>query len=183
MNRREVLQSMGLVSTHVLFPSVLTGFLMRCSAADKEVYIPAFFTQEEFDALVQIIDVILPATGTRSASEVETHVFLDEVFAQCFNEEQQKVMKEGIKMLIPDFQASDNKLTYLTEVDQKAFSGDESYGFFKTIKQYILVGYFTSQEGETKASNYVKIPGDYKGEIPLEENTLNYGDTSLRYYL
>ncbi len=183
MNRREVLQSMGLVSAHVLFPTVLSGFLSRCTSPEKSSFQPAFFTEKEFDALAQIIDVILPATSTKSAAEVETHVFLDEVFAKCFNTDQQKVMKEGIEKLVPEFLAAENKPSFLTEIDQKAFSGDEDYGFFKTIKQYTLVGFFTSQEGEIKASNYVKIPGDYKGEIPLDENTLNYGETGLRFYL
>ena len=44
-----------------------------------------------------------------------------------------------------------------------------------------MIGFFTSDEGETKASNYVKIPGDYKGEIPLDDHTLNFGKTFLHY--
>ena len=44
-----------------------------------------------------------------------------------------------------------------------------------------MIGFFTSQEGETKASNYVKVPEEYKGEIKMDANTLNYGKTSLHY--
>jgi hypothetical protein len=44
-----------------------------------------------------------------------------------------------------------------------------------------MIGFFTSQEGETKASNYVKIPDRYKGEIKPDANTLNYGTTFLHY--
>ncbi len=183
MKRREVLQSMGLASAHFLFPTVLTGFLTRCTQKEKEVYLPLFFTNEEYEGVARIIDVILPTTSTKAASEVETQAFLDEIFAKCFNEDQQKVMKEGLEKLIPEFESTDDKFTFLEEVDQKAFSGDEAYGFFMSLKQYTLVGFFTSQEGETKASNYVKIPGDYKGEIPLESTTLNYGETGLKYYL
>ena len=183
MKRREVLQSMGLVSSHILFPSILSGFLVRCSLPEKESYEPLFFSKIEYDQVKEILDTIIPATSTKSASEVLVQDFLDEVFAKCFNSEQQTVLKEGLEKLIPEFLSAEDKTAYLSDVDQKAFSGDESYGFFRTIKQYTLVGFFTSQEGETKASNYVKIPGDYKGDLTLDENTLNYGETSLRYYL
>ena len=46
-----------------------------------------------------------------------------------------------------------------------------------------MIGFFTSQEGTTKAANYVKIPTEFKGDIPADPGTLNYGKTSLQFYL
>jgi hypothetical protein len=144
-------------------------------------YQPLFFSKEEYKSITEIIDIIIPATKTKSASQVNTQVFLDQVFAQCLNKEEQTILKAGVKKMTRGFNAAKDKVQYLTEIDKKAFSNDEGCGYFKTIKRYTMIGFFTSQEGETKASNYVKIPDEYKGEIPLNANTLNYGKTTLQY--
>ena len=181
MKRRELIQSLALVSGHVMFPSVLTAFLTGCANKDMNGYSPAFFTKDEYKTITGVIDIIIPATKTKSASEVNTQVFLDQVFSQCMTEEQQSVIKKGLKQLIPGFENAKDKLQYITDIDKKAFDNDESAAYFKTIKQYTMIGFFTSQEGETKASNYVKIPEEYKAEIKPDANTLNYGKTFLHY--
>jgi len=164
-----------------MFPSVLSSFLTGCANKDMNGYAPVFFTKDEYKTVTEVIDIIIPATKTKSASQVNTQVFLDQVFSQCMTQEQQSVIKEGLKQLIPEFENSKDKLQYIIEVDKKAFGNDESAIYFKTIKQYTMIGFFTSQEGETKASNYVKIPEEYKAEIKLDANTLNYGKTFLHY--
>ena len=181
MKRREVIQSLSRISVHAMFPSVLSGFLTGCANKEMGNYIPVFFTKDEFAAITGIADVIIPATGTKSASQVNTQVFLDQVFSQCLAKEQQDVIKEGLKQLVPGFNNAKDKLQYISAIDKKAYDGDESAAYFKSIKQYTMIGFFTSQEGETKASNYVKIPDGYKGEIASDANTLNYGKTFLQY--
>lgn len=181
MNRRELIQSMAVLTGHALFPSVLSSFLTGCAHKDMSGYLPSFFTAEEYRVITEIIDIIIPATTTRSASEVNTQVFLDQVFGQCLAKEEQSTMKEGLKSLVRDFHNARDKQQYIATVDRKAFENDESLAYFKTIKRYTMIGFFTSQEGETKASNYVKIPDEYRGEISLDEQTLNYGKTFLQY--
>lgn len=181
MNRRQLLQSMALLSGHTLFPSVLSSFLTGCANKDMSGYAPTFFSKDEFDMIPEIIDIIIPATKTKSASQVNTHVFLDQVFTQCLNKDQQALLKEGVKNLVKGFGDAKDKTQYLTDIDKKAFSNNESAAYFKTIKRYTMIGFFTSEEGETKASNYVKIPGEYKGEVPMDANTLSYGKTTLQY--
>lgn len=185
MNRRKLLQSLGLATTHALFPSILANFVTSCQDPSRagEGYVPAFFNQEEFRAVEKIIDIILPATKSKSAAQVNTHHFLDEVFHKCMDAGQQTAIKEGLAVLIPRFRDADDKLALLTEVDRKAYANEEGYAYFRTIKQYTLVGFFTSQEGVTVASNYVKFPGPYQGEVSSDENTLNYGRTYLQYNL
>jgi hypothetical protein len=181
MNRRQLVQSLALVSGHAMFPSVLSSFLSSCTNQDMSAYTPTFFSREEYRAITEIIDIIIPATKTKSASQTNTQVFLDQVFSQCLTSQEQDALKSGIKKLIAGFESAENKLQYIQETDRKAYANDESAAYFKIIKQYTMIGFFTSQDGETKASNYVKIPGDYKGEIPLDRETLNYGKTFLHY--
>jgi Gluconate 2-dehydrogenase subunit 3 len=172
---------MAVISGHAMFSSVLTSFLTGCANHDMSGYTPTFFTKEEYKSITEIIDIIIPATKTKSASQVNTQVFLDQVFTQCMSKEDQTALKTGLEKLIPGFNSANDKPQYINNVDKKAYDNDESAAYFKTIKQYTMIGFFTSQEGETKASNYVKVPGDYKGEITLDGNTLNYGKTFLHY--
>lgn len=183
MNRRQVIQSLGLISSHAVFPSVLSSFLASCQAKETNDYPPEFFTDDEMKTIIATIDVIIPETKTKSASQVGTHKFLDQVFLKCLNADQQQLIKEGVARLAQELSSADDKQKYFSELDKSAYSNDASSAYFKTIKQYTIVGFFTSQEGTTKASNYVKIPEAYKGEIPADENTLNYGRTNLHYYI
>ena len=181
MNRRQLLQSLAAASGHALFPSVLASFLSACNREDLSAYAPSFFTKDEYQAVTDIIDIIIPATKTKSASQVNTQVFLDQVFGQCLAEPEQTALKKGLRDLIPGFRQASDKLQLITEVDQKAYGGDESAAWFRLIKQYTMIGFFTSQEGETKAGNYVKVPEGYQADIPLDDNTLSYGKTFLHY--
>lgn len=185
MKRRALLQSLGLAATHALFPSILANFVSGCQNAEeaRAGYSPSFFDEKEFEFIREVIDIIIPATNSKSASAVNTHLFLDEVFDKCMPEEEQNRIKKGIASLIPVFSSAADKQALLSEIDRRAYAGEEAAAYFRTIKQYTLVGFFTSREGMTTASNFVKFPGDYQGEIPSDENTLNYGKTSLRYYL
>ncbi len=184
MHRRTVIQSMGMIASHTLFPSILTGFVASCSQKNSEstTYQPTFFSEPEFEILKEMIDLIIPETKTKSASNVGTHKFLDEVFTKCLTSEQKQIIDTGFKSFIKNF-GGDNKLSILESLDKKAFSGDSDSAWFVPIKQYTLIGFFTSEEGTTKASNYVPVPGEYRGDIPLDDQTLNYGLTGLRYYI
>jgi len=181
MNRRQLIQSLAVVSGHAMFPAVLSSFLTGCTNKDMSDYKPVFFTDSEYKSIISIIDIIIPATKTKSASQVNTQVFLDQVFDQCMTAEQQSVIKEGLKQMIPGFEAAPDKLQFIVSLDKKSYDNDEGAAYFKTIKQYTMIGFFTSQEGTTKASNYVKIPEAYKSEIKADASTLNYGKTFLHY--
>jgi hypothetical protein len=181
MNRRQVIQSMALLTGHAMFPSVLSSFLTGCANKDMTGYVPSFFDKGEFKAITQIVDIIIPATQTKSASQVNTQVFLDQVFAQCLTNDEQIALKSSVKQMTEAFNRAKDKQQYILELDKNAYGNKEDVAYFKRIKQYTMIGFFTSEEGETKASNYVKIPEAYEGEIALGPGTLNYGKTTLQY--
>lgn len=183
MDRRDVIKSLGLVAGHALMPSLLVGFLESCSSGnDKAPYQPIFFNQEEFDWMAKVVEIIIPETTTKSAKKVNCHHFLDQVFNMCLTTDQQTLIKEGFSMLIQTLENSQDLVKKIIEIDHKAYSGEEQFAYFKMIKNYTLIAFFTSKEGATKASDYQKNPGGYKGEIPVTTTTKNQGKTSLHYY-
>ena len=180
MNRREVFGSLTIISSHILFPGIVAGFITGCKKTEETLF---FFASDQLLMVKEMIDLIIPETTTSSASQVSAHLFLDEIFGKCLPVEQQDMIKNGLNAFRNEFETASDKFTLLEKVDEEAFSGNKDYAWFIPIKQYTLVGFFTSKEGTTQASNYTPVPGDYQGEIPLEDDTLNYGLTALRYYL
>lgn len=181
MNRRYVIKSLGLISLHSLYPSVLTGFLSGCKSGNhKTEYV--FFDKEEQLLIGEMIDIILPGTNTQSAYETGVHFFLDDVFANCLHKEQKELIKEGLTHLGMLWKTKADKIEIVKTLDEKAFTGDEGSAWFKPIKRYTLIGFFTSQEGTTKAGNYVKVPDKFIGEIPIDASTLSHSKTTLKFY-
>ncbi|TAF97487.1 MAG: gluconate 2-dehydrogenase subunit 3 family protein [Cytophagia bacterium] len=61
-------------------------------------------------------------------------------------------------------------------VDKEVVEGKKLKGtpFWRLMKELTLFGYFTSEEGATKALNYVPIPGKYEGCIPYKKGDKAY---------
>ena len=113
MNRKQLLQSLALVSGHAMFPSVLSSFITSCTNRDMSAYAPTFFTAEQYKAITKIIDIIIPATKTKSASQTNTQVFLDQVFSTCLTSQEQDSLKTGIKKLIAGFEGAKDKFQFV----------------------------------------------------------------------
>lgn len=183
MIRRDVIKSLGLVSAHAMFPSVLASFLESCKSPETQARAFKFLTKEDETFVTEAIDIIIPATKTKSASQTGVQFFLDDVFGICLNEDQKALLTTGLRTVRDTWSNATDKKGTLTQLDQKAFSGDESAAWFKLFKQFTMIGFFTSQEGTTRAGDYQKIPDRFIGEVPADSNTLAHSNTTLRYYL
>jgi len=178
MNRRDVIRSMGVVSLHALFPSILSSFASGRMMGNQ----PVFFDKEEQHIVRQIIDVLLPATATPSASEAGVHFFLDEVFEHCLTVLQKRQIKEGLAEVRKVLAKQTVNEEFVRFMDDRAYAKDEQFAWFKTLKQYTLIGYFTSMEGTTRAGDYQKMSERYVGEIEIDEHTTGHSKTFLKFY-
>jgi Gluconate 2-dehydrogenase subunit 3 len=84
-----------------------------------------------------------------------------------------EIEKETIEMMksanVQQVKVGDN-------VDKEVVSSKKIKGtpFWRLIKELTLFGYFTSEQGATKALNYVPIPGRYQGCIPYKKGDKAY---------
>ncbi|AEI49888.1 gluconate 2-dehydrogenase subunit 3 family protein [Runella slithyformis] len=62
------------------------------------------------------------------------------------------------------------------KADKEAIAAKKISGtpFWRLMKELTLFGYFTSEQGATKALDYVPIPGRYDGCIPLKKGQKAY---------
>jgi hypothetical protein len=183
MVRRDVIKSLGLISMNALYPSVLASFISACRSEKGPEKPLSFFAPDEQGFLIEAIDIIIPKTITKSASETGVHFFLDDIFSTCLNQDQKTLIKAGVEKINKDWNSISDKKSFLTNLDSDAFKGDENSAWFKVFKQYTMVGFFTSEEGTTKSLDYQKIPDRYVGEVEINDHTLAHSNTSLRFYL
>jgi len=165
-DRRSFLRGASVLMGHAAFGQVMTAF----AAAPRTA---TWFTGPEMDTLRSLVDVILPATDSPSASAADTHYFIDLAMPACANVEAQKIFRAGLAALGEKKFAS---LAPAVQVSQlKARAADDmslpyDQSFFKILKDYTLTGYFLSETGATKALAYERVPGGFQGDIPLAAN-------------
>lgn len=148
------------------------------------------FTQPQMMALKHICSTIIPRTDTASAADVDCHGFVDHQLLQCFSEQDHAkciaIVDDINAAAKREFKKDYSELSQAQQTSilnnveaQKGFSGEQK-GHFKMLKALIVFGYFTSEEGVTKALVYSPFPGGYKGSVPVTKDTKVSG--SLNYY-
>jgi len=185
MNRRYVLKGMGAIALYSSFPTVLSEFLTSCKTKDKELK-AGFFSDDEFHLIEGITDALLPSTSTPGALDAKVPFFVDLVVKNCLTKDDQQMIKDGLQQLNEKEKFSSlsatERLNAVKKIDEAAFKDDIGKTWFRILKKLSLIGYFTSQEGMTKALNYVKVPGDYKACIPYKPGEKALAKTFLMYW-
>jgi len=93
MDRRDALKNMGVALGYTVATPALISLMQSCKSEPSMEWVPEFFSPDEGQILTQLVDLILPATDTPSASEVQVHLFIDRFAAEVMNSEQQTFWK------------------------------------------------------------------------------------------
>lgn len=182
MNRREVLKGFGAIALFASFPAVLSEFSVAIEAAEKLK--PQFFTSDEFASLEDVVDIILPNTKTPGGKATQVPAFIDLVVKDCLSKEDQERIRNGLNGLGNSFLklSQATKTEKIKSIDEKAFKDDAESVWLRIVKKLTLIGHFTSQEGMTKALDYVKVPGSYEACIPYKKGDKAMAKTFLMYW-
>ncbi len=160
-DRRSFLRGSSVVLGHAALGNVLAALAATPAKA-------TFLTDRELETVRTLVDLILPATDSPSASAARTHYFLDLALPACASAVAQRTFREGLKSFANlDVLSPPKRIAALTaraNADQ-ALEYDES--FFRILKDYTLAGYFLSEIGATRALAYERVPGGYQGDLPL----------------
>lgn len=146
MERREAIKSMGLAFGYSVATPTLISLLQSCKSDPKMEWIPEFFSKDEGEALVKLVDIILPKTDTPSASEVQVHLFLDSFISKILPQEQKdlvrmntdkffdKARKAAGKETIGELEATDLENTLGEVLDVSKEEGD---AYMEAMGEYI----------------------------------------------
>ncbi|MEM9260719.1 MAG: gluconate 2-dehydrogenase subunit 3 family protein, partial [Bacteroidota bacterium] len=181
---------------------VASALLTGCKA-DAEMlepgFKPAFFSQEEYDYIAKVADLMLPSDGTPGALDVGVPQTIDKMVGEVFAKEDAERNRKGLQELIKSMEADgfsslegDKALAYLQEQDEQfksdkgetTMSGEdvpqeiavETAGnlvknTYFGLKSMIIGNYFNSEEVATTMLAYDPVPGEYIPCGDLQELT------------
>jgi len=148
------------------------------------------FKKAQLLLLKNICSIVIPKTETLGAAEVDTHGFIDNQLYHCHTKlEQNKTLEvlnlidqTAIKSLSTPFVklSADQKFQLLTEVDRGELRFNQTQReAFKTLKQLICFGYYTSEVGATQELRYDPVPGGFKGSIAYKASDPSWATRGL----
>lgn len=189
-DRRAVLRNISwLAGGAVVAPSVLS-LLSSCTPDRPDLgWTPTFFTEDEARFVTAYVDTLLPRTDTPGGLDVGVDHFIDKVMAATSQPDgNPNPMQTGIRDFDKSAQSQFGKAFWALETDQRGqlFSEAEKspryqptvwgtavgeqapISFYRSLKSMVLWAYLSSETIATEVLNYDPVPGEYKGDIPLD---------------
>ena len=181
MQRRDALSLMSAVTAHALFGSVVAEAAEASAAiaATGEPWAPKWLPKERAAMLEALVDTVLPATDTPGAKRARVQVFVDLALRDCYTPDEQRIFTTGLDALVADcakthgrpFEACSpaERHALLAPLDAASYKPDTGArgSFVRILKDFTLVGFFTSRIGATQVLAYEKVPGGYRGCVEL----------------
>ena len=194
-SRRRFIKGLTTMMGGAAIGSMLTGNAISVAMA----YVPQndstftdgkTFNKAQLKLLKQVCAIVIPKTETLGAAEVDTHGFIDHQLFYCHSQAEQAsaiavvnlINKIAVQSFSKAFIKLDAKQQFqlLTELDQgKGRFNQAQCAAFKTLKQLICFGYYTSEIGATQELRYDPVPGGFKGSIPYKNTDPSWATRSL----
>lgn len=127
-----------------------------------------------------LVELIIPATDTPGALAVGAHHTISHLLHACATSQAQAQFMAGLARLdgiarshggkgfaaqAPARQAA---LLHALDAGQAPFNGEDRE-FFRQLKSYTALAYYTSEAGATRELAYAPVPGGFKGDVPLKK--------------
>jgi hypothetical protein len=180
MNRREAISSVA-----AMLGGTIVGAELIISCTPRIENVNALFNKDHISILDEVGDTILPPTKTPGAKAAQVGNFMGLIVDECYSPKDQQAFLEGIRQIdvlsTKKYEKTFMKLNaaqrseMLIELDkeQRAYQRNkkrnEPSHYFRMMKEFTLVGYFTSEIGATQTLRYVAVPGRYDGCMPYKK--------------
>lgn len=184
ISRREALHHLTLVVGGAISAPAMSAILFGCRAKPASAaWRPQAIAADQVDLLGALVDLIIPATDTPGAKEAGVPVFIDKLLHDWVGSEDRARFQTGLAAVDEETQQADGvafleatpeqQNAIVTRLDREAAQarevGADPLPFFATLKEWTLVGYYTSEVGATRELQWLAAPGRYDANAPLEE--------------
>ncbi len=184
ISRREALHHLTLLVGGAISAPAVSAILSGCRAEPAPAaWTPEALTTDQVDLLGTLVDLIIPPTDTPGAKDAGVPVFIDKLLRDWVESEDRVRFQTGLAAVDEEMQEThgvafreatpEQQNTLLTRLDQEAIQaredGADPLPFFATLKEWTLVGYYTSEIGATQELQWLAAPGRYDADLPLNE--------------
>ncbi|KAA3634423.1 MAG: gluconate 2-dehydrogenase subunit 3 family protein [Bacteroidetes bacterium] len=198
MDRRTILKTMTLSLGGMIATPVMLELLSSCTRQEPLSWQPLFLDKESLPLITNLVDIILPASDTPGAIDVDVPQFLDLVLKEVATPEEQEHFNKGVDIFDKRFEerfgvssSKGEKAQFEAMLDQYFNKSEEEqeaifeqmelwseagnkleefylYMFLIFTRHYTLFGYFNSKQVGTQVLDYNPYPGSFEGCIPLD---------------
>lgn len=182
MDRREALSMVSLVCGGTIAGAA--GFLSGCKE-NKPKSIMGILDNSQQNILEELAETILPKTSNSpGAKDVEIGKFANRIVTDCYTENEQNELIDGllkldeisqlnyndkfIKLSIVDKNELILKLESESKTSNQTRQNEAPPHYYSMMKQLSVWGYLSSEIVGTKVMRFVPIPGRFEGCIPYE---------------
>lgn len=182
MNRRELLKMVAAATGGV----VIGGEFFLAGCKNPEAGIGGKeFAESDIAFLDEVAETIFPKTTTPGAKDAKVGQFMTVIVNDCYEQKDQDAFHAGMKTLNDACDkmhkhgfmkaTPEQRKELLVSLDaerkeyQKNKKSEDPNHYFQYFKQLTIMGYFTSKEGRTGATNYQPVPGKYVGDLPYKK--------------
>lgn len=167
MNRRTALKNLTMSLGYTVTAPTIFNMLSSCTA-EAETWVPLFLSPEEKHMVTHLVDIILPASDTPGALDVNVPQFIDLMYNDIENEENQDIFKKGASFFTEKFRS---------QFASEAIEGDKNQ--FETL----LESHFNISDEETEAVlKEQKLPIEEIADSQMENYTLYKFLLSVKEY-
>ncbi|MDB4047851.1 gluconate 2-dehydrogenase subunit 3 family protein [uncultured Polaribacter sp.] len=182
MKRRDALKNLGLAAGFAITAPSIFSLLQSCTSAPT--WMPAYFSKDEKEVVVNLVDIILPKTeGVPSATEVNVPQFIDKYITEVLNAEDQEAIRisftEIIATLKPTVETDirdvttaqytallDANLLVKGDIDKDRLANPEALQptkneFLNHLKYLTIMAYVGSEEIGENVLMYDPVPTAY----------------------
>lgn len=179
LDRRQLALGFATIGATLVLPGIAVA-----QVAPALSWTPTGLSLKQAATLDVVAELIIPATDTPGAREAGVPQFVDRAIANYCTPPNALAIREGLDRMEADAQGRygvsfvslkpDQQITLLSVYDSEVApaatqSAPAKALFFPVLKDLVTVGYFTSQQGATKAVRWDPVPGAYRGCVPLSE--------------
>ena len=168
MHRRELLQRVSLLLGGVLSPQLSAGLLGQVTNAGPS---PAPSALEQ-TLVAELADTLIPPTDTPGAKASGVEHFILRVLRDCYRREEQERFFSALNRFhagcVTKFGKPFAELAVAQRAEAVLDLAKADKEFFKNFRQLTIAGYFSSENGATKALEYLPVPGRFEGDTPLK---------------
>ncbi len=104
MNRRTALKNLTMSLGYTVAAPTIFNILSSCTA-EAETWVPLFLSPEEKHMVTHLVDIILPASDTPGALDVNVPQFLDLMYHDIEKKENQDIFKKGASLFAEKFKS------------------------------------------------------------------------------
>ena len=185
INRRQALRRVGILLGGVVSAPTVAGVLSGCERMTGTDWAPSTLTAEQNQMVDTIAEVIIPATDTPGARAANVNRFIDAIVGESWPEEDRTRFMRGLEEAAARAEdtygapfgelSAEEQRVFVAELDDETFGPDaaapdrENPSFYRSLKELVIVGYYTSEVGATQELRTSIVPGQYDGAVPYEE--------------